>query len=75
MAENEANTSKLCHGEERYAQLVVPGRNSSVALQLTEEALDEISLSVKPRTEDDRSLSVGFRWDVRPRTPGSQLCS
>nr|QCL10209.1 hypothetical protein pC6.5b_315 [Rhizobium rhizogenes] len=46
IAESEANTSQLCHGEKGYAQIVIPGCDPPVTFQLAKKTFDEVPFLV-----------------------------
>lgn len=53
-AQPQSHRGELDHGEEVFGQLVISGGDPTEVLQLGEEALDQVALSVEPRAE------VGF---------------
>lgn len=60
MAESEANTSQLCHGEGGNAQLVIPGCDPPLTFHLANKTFGEVPLHYSPWTKDERSLPVGL---------------
>jgi hypothetical protein len=59
----------LDHGEEVLSQFIVTGSDAAEMLQLGEEALDEVSLTVKPCAEVRFRRPVGLGRDVGKRPP------
>ncbi len=55
-------------GEECCAELVVSGSDAPELLELIEEPLDQITLTVELFAERIQRLSIGFVWDVGCRS-------
>jgi len=58
----------LDHGQEVGGKLVIAGGDAAEALQLGEEAFDEIALTVEPLAEAGSPLALALRGGVRRGT-------
>lgn len=56
------------HGEEVLGQLIVAGSDPAKVLQLGEEALDQVSLTIEPCAEVRLRSAIGLGRDIGERT-------
>lgn len=61
--EQVAGGRDLDHAEEALGELIVAGGDGSIDLEMTEHALDAVSLLIEDPVVDDRLLAVGAPRD------------
>lgn len=61
--EHVASGCNLDHAEEALGELVVAGGDGSIDLEMTEHALDAVSLLIEDPVVDDQLFTVGAPWD------------
>lgn len=65
MSDGDADRGKSDGREEVSGELVVAGGNAAQMLELVEEALDEVALSIAFEIDGSNHPHVALAWDVR----------
>ena len=66
MPQSDADASEFGHCRERRTELVIAGGDTPEVFEFVEEALDKITLFVKPWREADRTFAQRLWRDIGP---------
>jgi len=72
MSDTDANRGKRHGSEEVAGELVVAGRDATPVVQLVEEALDQVSLSVSLEIDAANDAHVALAWNVSGGPEGGE---